>query len=139
MTLKEYNDGKIIGEPIYLNDNTAIEWIIEPNLKEEPENITAILSYMGDYDKLKITKILQIKAELFEQESKELLLISENKKYVAVLHRNHSGDRILSTLYDINKFKLSPCDEVENDFKGMYFRMNFPDHSIGNNYKVFTK
>ena len=135
MTLKEYNERMIIGEPIYLNDNTAIEWI----LSKESEQVNATLNYMGSYGKLTTKIILQIPAELFEQESKELLLISENKKYVAILHRNNSGNRVLSTLYDIERFDLSPCDEVENDFKGMFFSKNFPEHSINNNYKVFTK
>lgn len=112
-----------------------IEWI----LSKESEQVNATLNYMGSYGKLTTKIILQIPAELFEQESKELLLISENKKYVAVLHRNHSKNRILSTLYDIERFDLSPCDEVENDFKGMFFCKNFPEHSINNNYKVFTK
>ena len=96
MTLIEYNERMIIGEPIYLNDNTSIEWI----LSKESEQVNATLNYMGSYGKLTTKIILQIPTELFEQESKELLLISENKKYVAVLHRNNSKNRILSTLYD---------------------------------------
>lgn len=71
MTLKEYNERMIIGEPIYLNDNTAIEWI----LSKESEQVNATLNYMGSYGKLTTKIILQIPAELFEQESKELLLI----------------------------------------------------------------
>ena len=48
MTLKEYNEIMIIGEPIYLNDNTSIEWI----LSKESEQVNATLNYMGSYGKL---------------------------------------------------------------------------------------
>ena len=134
MTLKEYNERKIIGETIYLNDNIAIEWVA---LTQEPKFITAIITYMDDYKKLQITEMLQVEAELFEQESKELLLISDDKKFVAALHRDKDGERRLYTLYDIESYDIAP--QVENDFRGLLFRESFPNLYLKNNYKVHEK